>query len=251
MVTDVASRVTLDDLVEAVVARAPLLEAAARERLAEFKRRIEAGAADFAALARDNSQDASAAGGGDLGWANPGMFVPEFEEVMNKLQLGQIADPMISRFGVHLIQVLERREAPVTERELRDMARAVDNERRAGDEARARADELASAYGAAAEAVEGPGRGIRGASLATKRAAENCRPAGGREDAGGAGGQPGSAVAHGPSVRPLLPSHNLPPPIKKWNQTPSQAANPPTVKVILEWQRLQARSFQPPTRTLR
>ena len=42
---------------------------------------------------------------------------------MNKLQPGQIADPMISRFGVHLIQVLERREAPVTERELRDMAR--------------------------------------------------------------------------------------------------------------------------------
>jgi peptidyl-prolyl cis-trans isomerase SurA len=53
-------------------------ESAARERLADFKRRIEAGEADFAALARDNSQDGSAAAGGDLGWANPGMFVPEF-----------------------------------------------------------------------------------------------------------------------------------------------------------------------------
>jgi peptidyl-prolyl cis-trans isomerase SurA len=52
------------------------------------------------------------------------MFVPEFEEVMNKLALGQIADPVISRFGVHLIQVLERREAPISERELRDMARS-------------------------------------------------------------------------------------------------------------------------------
>jgi len=95
----------------------------ARAQLAEYKRQIEAGKADFAKLARDHSQDGSSANGGDLGWVSPGMFVPEFEEVMNKLQPGQIADPMISRFGVHLIQVLERREAPVTERELRDMAR--------------------------------------------------------------------------------------------------------------------------------
>ena len=51
------------------------------------------------------------------------MFVPEFEEVMNKLQPGQIADPAISRFGVHLIQVLERREAPISEREVREMVR--------------------------------------------------------------------------------------------------------------------------------
>lgn len=95
----------------------------ARAQLAEYKRQIEAGKADFAKLAREHSQDGSSANGGDLGWVTPGMFVPEFEEVMNKLQLGQIADPMISRFGVHLIQVLERREAPITERELREIAR--------------------------------------------------------------------------------------------------------------------------------
>lgn len=100
-----------------------LSQTTARAQLAEFKRQIEAGKADFAALAREHSQDASAPEGGDLGWVTSGMFVPEFEEVMNKLQPGQIADPMISRFGVHLIQVLERREAPITERELRDMAR--------------------------------------------------------------------------------------------------------------------------------
>jgi peptidyl-prolyl cis-trans isomerase SurA len=52
------------------------------------------------------------------------MFVPEFEEVMNKLQTDQIADPVLTRFGVHLIQVLERREAPISDRELRDMARS-------------------------------------------------------------------------------------------------------------------------------
>lgn len=95
----------------------------ARAQLAEFKRQIEAGKADFAKLAREHSQDGSAAEGGDLGWVSPGMFVPEFEEVMNQLQIGQIADPVISRFGVHLIQVLERREAPISERELREVAR--------------------------------------------------------------------------------------------------------------------------------
>jgi len=100
-----------------------LSQTAARGLLAEYKRQIETGKADFAKLAREHSQDASAAEGGDLGWIAPGMFVPEFEEVMNKLQPGQIADPTISRFGVHLIQVLERREAPISERELRDMAR--------------------------------------------------------------------------------------------------------------------------------
>ena len=72
-----------------------LSEAAARDKLVEFKKRIEAGQADFAALARDNSQDGSAAQGGDLGWANPGMYVPEFEEVMGRLAAGQISDPLV------------------------------------------------------------------------------------------------------------------------------------------------------------
>lgn len=100
-----------------------LSQTAARAQLAEYKRQIEAGKADFAKLARAHSQDASSTDGGDLGWVSNGMFVPEFEEVMNKLQVGQIADPLVSRFGVHLIQVMERREAPISERELRDLAR--------------------------------------------------------------------------------------------------------------------------------
>ena len=100
-----------------------LSQTTARAQLADYKRQIEAGKADFAKLAREHSQDGSAAEGGDLGWVSPGMFVPEFEEVMNTLQPGQIADPAVSRFGVHLIQVLERREAPISERELRDLAR--------------------------------------------------------------------------------------------------------------------------------
>ena len=96
---------------------------AARAQLASYRTAIEAGRANFAALAREHSQDPSAAQGGELGWVAPGMFVPEFEEVMNKLQPGQLSDPVVSRFGVHLIEVLERRQAPISERELREMVR--------------------------------------------------------------------------------------------------------------------------------
>ncbi|MCE3273689.1 MAG: survival protein surA precursor (chaperone surA)-like protein [Ramlibacter sp.] len=107
-----------------------LTEAQARERLADYKRRIAAGQADFAQLARDNSQDASARNGGDLGWTSPGMFVPEFEEVVNALAPGQIADPVTSRFGVHLIQLLERRQSSLTQREQREVARNIIKERK-------------------------------------------------------------------------------------------------------------------------
>ncbi len=107
-----------------------LTEAQAREKLADFKRRIQAGQADFAQLAREFSQDASAQRGGDLGWSNPGMFVPEFEQVIDSLSPGQIADPLVSRFGVHLVQLMERRVAKLTEREQREIARNVVREKK-------------------------------------------------------------------------------------------------------------------------
>ena len=101
-----------------------LTEAAARQRLSEYRQRIASGQADFAALAREHSQDGSAPAGGDLGWANPGMFVPEFEDVMDGLAPGQIAEPFVSRFGVHLLQVLERRRITPSVREQREFARS-------------------------------------------------------------------------------------------------------------------------------
>jgi peptidyl-prolyl cis-trans isomerase SurA len=100
-----------------------LSEAQARQRLNEFKRRIEAGQAEFGQLAREFSEDGSAAEGGELGWATPGMFVPEFEQVMDELKPGELSQPLVSRFGMHLIQVLERRSVPLSERERRDLAR--------------------------------------------------------------------------------------------------------------------------------
>jgi peptidyl-prolyl cis-trans isomerase SurA len=107
-----------------------LSEAAAIEKLAGFKKRILAGQADFAALARESSEDGSAKAGGDLGWANPGMFVPEFEKIMNGLSPNQVSDPLVSRFGVHLLQVLERRETQLSAREQRDIARNILREKK-------------------------------------------------------------------------------------------------------------------------
>ncbi|HMT15802.1 MAG TPA: peptidylprolyl isomerase [Ottowia sp.] len=106
-------------------------EQVARQRLADFKRRIEAGQANFEQLAREQSQDASAADGGDLGWAPPGQFVPEFEQAMNNLDPGQISEPVVSRFGVHLIRVDGRREQVLSSSEQRQLARNVLREKKA------------------------------------------------------------------------------------------------------------------------
>lgn len=106
-------------------------ERVAVERLADFKRRVQSGQARFEDLAREHSQDASAQDGGDLGWTSPGQFVPEFEQAMNNLDPGQISDPVVSRFGVHLIQVAERREQVLTGAEQRQMARNMLRERKA------------------------------------------------------------------------------------------------------------------------
>jgi peptidyl-prolyl cis-trans isomerase SurA len=110
-----------------------LSEAQARTKLADFRKRILAGQSDFAALAKENSQDGSAAEGGDLGWANPGQFVPEFEEVLNSLAPGQISEPLVSRFGVHLIKLIERRTVQLSQREQREAVRAIVREKKLND----------------------------------------------------------------------------------------------------------------------
>lgn len=109
---------------------AQLDAATASRRLAEYKRLIEAGTERFEDIARRFSEDGSAAGGGDLGWTDPGQMVPEFETAMDALPLNGLSDPVVSRFGVHLIQVLERRRATLEVRQLREQARNVLREQR-------------------------------------------------------------------------------------------------------------------------
>lgn len=102
-----------------------LSQEAAAARLADFKRQIDAGSRSFESLAREYSEDGSAAGGGDLGWATAGTFVPEFEQAMGGLDIGGVSGPVVSRFGVHLIQVVDRRSVALEPRQLREQARSI------------------------------------------------------------------------------------------------------------------------------
>jgi peptidyl-prolyl cis-trans isomerase SurA len=102
----------------------------ASRRLAEYRKQIESGSRSFEDIARQYSEDGSAAAGGDLGFFAPGVMVPEFEQAMNELPIGGLSAPVISRFGVHLIQVLERREVALDTRQLREQARNVLREQR-------------------------------------------------------------------------------------------------------------------------
>ena len=104
---------------------AQVSQQAALRRLAELKVQIAAGTISFEKAARDNSEDSSAAQGGDLGWASPGMFVPEFEQAMNPVAVGAMTDPFISRFGAHLVQVTDRRTVALEPKQQREQARNV------------------------------------------------------------------------------------------------------------------------------
>lgn len=111
-------------------------------RLASFRQQITSGQASFEDLARQHSQDGSARQGGDLGWVGPGQFVPEFEQAMNALKPGEMSPPVVSRFGVHLIRLDERRQAVLSEREQRDIARDLLREQKAEDAIKAWTDEV-------------------------------------------------------------------------------------------------------------
>jgi len=85
-------------------------ESEAQRKLVNLRERIINGV-DFGELAKLNSDDGSAARGGDLGWLYPGDTVPEFERAMRELKVGEVSQPVKSPFGWHLIQVSERRMA--------------------------------------------------------------------------------------------------------------------------------------------
>ncbi|MGO4332680.1 peptidylprolyl isomerase [Cupriavidus sp. 2TAF22] len=98
-------------------------EAEARRQMSTLRDRITHGG-DFADAARRFSQDGSAQNGGDLGWVSPGELVPEFEQAMGRLRPGEVSEPVVSQFGVHLIQVINRRETEMSPEKQRDFARA-------------------------------------------------------------------------------------------------------------------------------
>lgn len=96
--------------------------AEAKRRLEEIRAQVLAGG-DFQEFARAQSDDSSAARGGDLGWLSPGDTVPEFEQAMMALEPGEISEPVQTPFGWHLIQVVERRTEDMTKERERLLAR--------------------------------------------------------------------------------------------------------------------------------
>jgi peptidyl-prolyl cis-trans isomerase SurA len=90
-------------------------EEEARDRLSGFRDRILSGE-DFARLARLYSVDyGSATEGGDIGWQDKGSTVKEYEVVTNRLEIGELSEPIRSQFGWHLIEVTGRRTIDETE----------------------------------------------------------------------------------------------------------------------------------------
>jgi peptidyl-prolyl cis-trans isomerase SurA len=110
--------------------RAGLSDQDAERRLMSYRDQVRAKTADFGELAKKFSEDGSAANGGNLGWMGPGDLVPEFDQAMNRLQIGEVSNPVKTEFGWHLIQVLERREEQLTIEKQRQFARAALRERK-------------------------------------------------------------------------------------------------------------------------
>ncbi|GJL83736.1 MAG: chaperone SurA [marine bacterium B5-7] len=78
---------------------------------------------DFEELARVHSTDTSTrVKGGDLGWISPGDTSAVFEEAVRNLDIGEISEPVVTRFGVHLIEVLDRRKQDISDKLLRQQA---------------------------------------------------------------------------------------------------------------------------------
>jgi peptidyl-prolyl cis-trans isomerase SurA len=102
----------------------------ARKKLLEYKAKIESKQASFEDLARQFSQDSYAAKGGDMGWLFPGDTVPEIETVMNGLKPGEISGVIKSPFGLHIVQVIERKSEDTSKEKERATARQVLTERK-------------------------------------------------------------------------------------------------------------------------
>ena len=118
-VSDESLQIAYDSFAEAFEAGEPTPEWNAahilvreEDEITAVVEQLEAGR-DFAELAAEASIDGSGQQGGELGWFGPGVMIPEFEEVVRSLEPGQISDPLQSRFGWHVVRLLDTRTAGV------------------------------------------------------------------------------------------------------------------------------------------
>ncbi|MCK2041468.1 peptidylprolyl isomerase [Chromohalobacter sp. TMW 2.2308] len=113
--------------------------------LAEDIRRRIAGGESFAELAQQYSDDdGSALDGGELGWVRPGQMVPSFENAVNDMDVGELSQPVRSRFGYHVIELEDRRQKDVTRDAQREQVRQTLFQRKVNDELEAWTQEIRS-----------------------------------------------------------------------------------------------------------
>ncbi len=116
-VRDTGQKVVVDEVhVRQILMRTNDLEddATIKEKLEQLRQEILHGQ-DFGAIAQANSKDPSSAGsGGDLGWASPDTYAPEFKKEVETLKIGAISEPFHTQYGWHIVQVLGRRRVDST-----------------------------------------------------------------------------------------------------------------------------------------
>ncbi len=109
-------------------------DATVREKLAKLRQRIINGE-DFAGIASATSEDpGSAPDGGDLGWAGPGTFVPEFDKAIADLKPNEVSEPFKTRYGWHIVQMLGTRTYDSTDDVRRQKAFAAIRESKSDEE---------------------------------------------------------------------------------------------------------------------
>ncbi|MCU4675089.1 peptidylprolyl isomerase SurA [Catenovulum sp. 2E275] len=110
----------------------------AKNMLSKFLIDVKAGDADFAELAKEYSEDpGSAVKGGELGWADPSMYVPEFKNALAELEPGEYSKPFKTAHGWHIVQLLDRRTQDATESAYQDNAYRMLFNRKFNEEAEA------------------------------------------------------------------------------------------------------------------
>jgi len=107
----------------------------AYEQIVNIRKKIVSGEADFEEMAKQHSADlVTGAKGGNTGWFGPGEYGSRFDEVLAGLEPGEISQPFRSEAGWHIVQLLDRRQADVTEKRKRERARQAILERKREEE---------------------------------------------------------------------------------------------------------------------
>ena len=94
------------------------------EAAQEILKMLEGGA-DFATLAKEKSTGPSGPSGGDLGWFGAGAMVPEFEQAVVKMKVGEFVGPVKTQFGYHLIRLNDQRDYPSLDSQRQELVEEV------------------------------------------------------------------------------------------------------------------------------